>query len=351
MSKTTIDDCLNAIKAYDGPPICLMEVCGTHTNSIFKFGIPDILPPNIRLISGPGCPVCVTPASFIDRAAEISKQKGCALYTFGDMIRVPGSRTSLMQAKAEGGSVQMLYSPLDIIDRAERQPDALFYLTGLGFETTLPLYALLLERILQRGIENIRLLTCVKALMPALYWICENNPQIDGFIGPGHVSAILGSDAYTPLCRAYGIPLTVAGFGFEHIVTAIYDLVRQIGTNTAEVHNLYPGAVSKKGNEQALALIEKYFVRRPSVWRGLGEIDGSGYFLAPEYVRFDAGYITDDADEGAAGCLCGDVISGRAVPSDCKFFGRVCNPEAPRGPCMVSTEGTCGIWYNSTRRK
>lgn len=345
-----IDGCLDTIRLYDGPDIRLMEVCGTHTHNIARFGIRELLPPAIRLISGPGCPVCVTPAGFIDRAAEISMRTGCVVYTFGDMLRVPGRKTSLLQAMAAGGSVRMLYSPLDILDCAAKQPATTFYLTALGFETTLPLYALLMERMLERGVRNIRLLTAVKALMPALYWICENNPTIDGFIGPGHVSAILGSGVYEPLCAKYGIPLAVAGFSFEHIVAAICDLIRQIGANTAEAHNLYPNAVSGKGNTQALALIERYFVKRPSVWRGLGEIDDSGYFLAPEFAQFDAGPIAEEVDEETSGCRCGDVIAGRATPPDCGLFGRVCCPQTPHGPCMVSAEGACGIWYDNAYR-
>lgn len=346
-----IDDCLNRIRRYDGPPIRLMEVCGTHTHNIARFGIRDILPPAIRLLSGPGCPVCVTPAGYIDRAAELSLQSNNVVYTFGDMLRVPGRKSSFLQAMAAGGSVRMLYSPLDILECAAKQPATTFYLTALGFETTLPLYALLMERMLIHGIRNIRLLTSVKALMPALYWICENNTTIDGFIGPGHVSAILGSGVYEPFCARYGIPLTVAGFSFEHIIAAICDLIGQIEANTAQAHNLYPNAVSKEGNAHALALIERYFVKRPSVWRGLGEIDDSGYFLLPEFAQFDAGYADEAADERVTGCRCGDVIAGRAAPPDCGLFGIVCRPESPHGPCMVSAEGACGIWYDHTRKE
>ncbi len=344
-----IDYCLDRIRRYDGPPIRLMEVCGTHTHNIARFGIRDILPPAIRLISGPGCPVCVTPAGYIDRAAELSMQAGSVIYTFGDMLRVPGHKTSLLHASAAGGSVRLLYSPLDILESAAKQPATTFYLTALGFETTLPLYALLIERMLACAVHNIRLLTSVKALMPALNWICENNPTIDGFIGPGHVSTILGSGVYEPFCVKYSIPLTVAGFSFEHIVAAIYDLIGQISANTTEAHNLYPSAVSKTGNTQAQTLIEKYFIKRPSVWRGLGEIGNSGYFLAPEFNQFDAGPFPDSEEE-TKGCRCGDVIAGRASPPDCGLFGSFCNPQMPHGPCMVSSEGACGIWYDHTRK-
>lgn len=347
-----IDKYVNAIKAYEGPPLRFMEVCGTHTHSIFQYGIPAILPAAVSLISGPGCPVCVTPAGFIDRAAQVSMQEGCTLCTFGDMIRVPGNNTSLLNAKASGGAVKMMYSPMDVLDWAKREPGRTFYITAVGFETTLPIYALLLDKIIENGIENIRLLTAIKALMPALYWICDNNPDINGFIGPGHVSTIIGCGAYEPLCQKYGIPLAVGGFGYEHVIAAIYDLIEQNKRGACHVHNLYPNAVTREGNTAALSLISKYFTKKPSVWRGLGEIDGSGYFLSPGYERFDGGSLFDCSDAAErSGCQCGKVIIGRATPADCAFFGKACTPMTPLGPCMVSAEGTCGIWHANLGRQ
>jgi hydrogenase expression/formation protein HypD len=345
-----LDSIIEAIRSYAGPPIRLMEVCGTHTHSISKFGIPALFPENISLISGPGCPVCVTPAGYIDQAAELSLKPGCTVLSYGDMIRVPGSRTSLLKAKAEGGSVKLMYSPMEALEYAKREPDRLLYVTAVGFETTLPVYALLIRRLMEENIKNVRLLTAVKALMPALTWICENNPDIQGFIGPGHVSAVLGWGGYEPLCRKYVIPMAVAGFGYEHIVAAIHDLMTQLTRGTCEVHNLYPSAVTKEGNQEALHLIDGFFERKPSVWRGLGEIEGSGYYLKPEYASFDAGSFETDARE-ITGCLCGKVITGRARPVDCSFFGSACTPENPKGPCMVSSEGTCGIWHQNARTR
>jgi hydrogenase expression/formation protein HypD len=343
-----IEKYIEEIRNYDGPPIRMMEVCGTHTHNIFHYGIPDIFPENIVMISGPGCPVCVTPAGYIDRAAEFAMLKNSTLLSFGDMIRVPGSRTSLSKAKAAGGSVQIMYSPMEALSWAQKEPERMFYVAAVGFETTLPLYALLMERMMEENIRNIRLFTSIKALMPALYWICDNNPQIDGFLGPGHASTILGYGGYEPLCEKYHIPMTVGGFGFEHIVAAIYDLINQVKAGSCAVHNLYPSAVTREGNTAALALMDKYFERRPSVWRGLGEIDGSSYCLKPEYAEFDAGPF-DAGVEDTKGCLCGRVITGRARPSDCGFFGKACTPDNPLGPCMVSAEGTCGIWHANRR--
>ncbi|MCX7615691.1 MAG: hydrogenase formation protein HypD, partial [Clostridiales bacterium] len=216
------------------------------------------------------------------------------------------------------------------------------------FETTLPIYALMLEEIQKKKLRNIQFLFSIKALMPALFWICENEPGIHGFIGPGHVSTILGEKVYEPLCRKYGIPLTIAGFGYEHIVAAVYDLTRQCRNGTCEVHNLYANAVSKEGNKNAAELISKYFIKKSSAWRGLGIINESGYYLTSGYEEYDAG----DWEQGttvldAPGCMCGSVIIGRKTPADCPLFSTVCTPLAPVGPCMVSNEGACGIWYRN----
>ncbi|MCL2513019.1 MAG: hydrogenase formation protein HypD [Oscillospiraceae bacterium] len=342
-----LDKIIRFIKNYDGPPIRLMEVCGTHTRQISHFGIQSLLPPNISLISGPGCPVCVTPAGFIDRAAELSMRPGCTALSFGDMMRVPGRETSLLQAKAAGGSVMLIYSPSDVLTYAKKEPGRLFYVAAVGFETTLPSYALLVRKLADENIKNVRLFTAVKALVPALERLCRNSPQINGFIGPGHVSAVIGCGGYEPLCEKYGIPLAVAGFGYEHLIAAVADLIRQAGRGTSEVHNLYPNAVSRQGNIDALELIGKFFVREPSVWRGLGEIEASGYSLAHGYADFDAGIDLGQDEAEPDGCLCGEVITGRARPAECCHFGKTCTPEHPLGPCMASEEGACGIYRES----
>jgi len=342
----SIEQCIQTIKAYSGPSIRLMEVCGTHTHSIFEHGIHDLLSPQISLISGPGCPVCVTPANYIDRAAEMALREGWTLCTFGDMMRVPGEQGSLLEAKARGGDVRIQYSPMDVLGWAEAEPNRTFVIAAVGFETTLPVYALLMEHLLDHGLKNVRLLTSLKAILPALHWICESDPAIDGFLGPGHVSAILGSAAYEPLCKKHHIPLAVAGFSFEQIVLAIHDLLMQVQADTCEAHNLYTNVISQEGNLRALQLVDKYFVHQTSNWRGLGEIEASGYVLKPEFECFDAGsqFVVNETPE-RNGCLCGQVIIGRISPADCPNFGTICTPASPQGPCMVSMEGTCGIWY------
>ncbi len=348
----TLEALIQDLQSYDGPPIQLMEVCGTHTQSISKYGIPALLPANISLLSGPGCPVCVTPAGYIDQAVELSLWPNSTVLSFGDMWRVPGQKMSLLQAKAEGGSVGLMYSPMDALKEAAAHPDRMFYVAAVGFETTLPLYGLLMEKAKAQHIENIRLLCCLKALMPALEWICQNNPAIDGFIGPGHVSAILGYAGYETVCKEYRIPLTVAGFRYEPLIAALYDLVQQRKKGTCEVHNMYPSAVTKEGNREAQALIARCFTPKSSLWRGLGSIPASGYMPSPEFEMFNEP-LNDSLWDSAEpkGCLCGSVIMGRAKPVQCGSFGTVCTPENPLGPCMVSTEGTCGIWHANSRTR
>ncbi len=334
------------IKAYDGPPVRLMEVCGTHTHSIFQYGIRGLLPPNITLVSGPGCPVCVTPAGFIDRAAELALQGGWTLCTFGDMMRVPGEKGNLLDAKASGGDVRVMYSPMDALRWAAREPERTFAVAAVGFETTIPAYALLLERLAAENVDNVRLLTALKAMPPALNWICENDPAVDGLIGPGHVSVITGSDAFAPLCACYRIPLAVGGFEYEQILAAIADLLSQLKSGLCQAHNLYPEAVTKQGNLRAQALMDRYFTLANTTWRGLGEIEASGYELRPEFERFSAdAWRADDGHGEKAGCLCGRVIMGRAEPRECPNFGTLCTPATPLGPCMVTAEGACGVWY------
>ena len=346
MATHSLEALAERIQQYDGPPIKLMEVCGTHTQAVFRTGIRGILPPSIELVSGPGCPVCVTPAGYMDRAAEFATAPNTALCTFGDMMRVPGNHGNLLEEKASGGDVRMLYAPMTALDWAKAEPDRQFVLTAVGFETTLPVYALLIKRMREEKITNLRLLLCAKALLPALEWICENNPNIDGFIGPGHASAILGSDAYRDLCARYHIPLAVGGFSYEHIIAAVYDLMEQHAQKKAEVHNLYPGTVAQKGNPSALSLINEYFVQQASEWRGLGSIPASAYVLREEYGEYDAGaYDTREDASPKTGCLCSRVIIGRAQPTDCPHFQKACTPMTPLGPCMVTSEGACGIWH------
>ena len=336
---------IDYLKAYDGRQLKLMEVCGTHTAAIFKNGIRDLISPKIRLISGPGCPVCVTPTAFIDKCVEYAKAEGRELLTFGDMMKVPGTAGSLSENKAadrDGAKarITIMYSPLEAIEKAKADPETTYVVAAVGFETTAPTYALLVEEAARQGVENIRLVTALKTAVPALHWICENQNDIDGFICPGHVSVITGVHVYDELAEKYGKPFVVSGFEAEHILAAIYRIVKQIETGEGRVENMYPNAVKEDGNPKPLK----------AMWRGLGLIDDSGLYLRDEYKAYDGGSRGLDEDmELPEGCRCGDVITGHINPDQCPMFaGGSCTPMDPFGPCMVSSEGSCGIWYRNS---
>lgn len=334
------------LQEYDGPDIRLMEVCGTHTAAIFKNAIRSFLSPKIHLISGPGCPVCVTPAAFIDRCVTYAKTEGHILYSFGDMLKVPGTEGSLSEQKGEGAAVEVVYSPFEVIQRAKAAPDIMHVVAAVGFETTAPLYGLMVEQMQADGVDNVRLVTALKTILPALTWICETQESIDGFICPGHVCVITGTGPFAPLAERYQKPFVVAGFEAEHLLVTIYDLVRQIEEGSHEVHNHYKNAVREEGNERAQEVLARIFAPGAAVWRGLGSIPDSGLYLAKDYRHYDGGSVGLDADlELPAVCRCRDVIVGRIDPADCPMFAETCAPTSPYGPCMVSAEGACGIWY------
>lgn len=349
--QATLEGIAAAIRNYKGRPIKLMEVCGTHTAAISRQGVASLLPEGISLVSGPGCPVCVTPGGYIDTLCRAALADKTTVLTFGDMMRVPGSEGSLMEAKARGGSVEMMYSPMDALRRAKAQPERTFLIAALGFETTLPMYGLLLERLREERIDNVRLFPQLKALIPCLNWLCQRDPDIDGFLGPGHVSAILGPDAFGPISERYRVPMAIAGFGYEHLVVALHDLITQVSQGRHEVRNFYPSAVLPQGNEKAQALIARCFVPQDSLWRGMGEVPDSGYGLAPEFAEYEAKLPMGQSTKEPPGCLCANVIIGRAIPTQCPMFGKTCLPENPVGPCMVSSEGSCGIWYQNRRAR
>lgn len=340
-----ISEVIEFLRSYDGPELRLMEVCGTHTDSIFRNGIRSLISPKLKLISGPGCPVCVTAAGYIDKACELAMTPGCRVYSFGDMLRVAGSRGSLASAKAEGAGIRMMYSPMEVLSKAKEAPELIHVVAAVGFETTVPVYGLLLEKCIEEGIKNIRLLTSLKSIFPALDYVCSANSAIDGFISPGHVSVITGAAAYEGLAAKYGKPFAVAGFTAEHILLSVYDLVRQISKKSHEVHNLYGSVVSREGNLKAAAITDEYFERVDAAWRGLGRIKGSGFRLKDEYRSFEMEYDDSSAEKQNKGCSCSEVIMGKINPDECKLFGEICTPDSPMGPCMVSAEGSCGIWY------
>lgn len=334
------------LKAYDGPELKLMEVCGTHTASIFKNGIRSLISPKIKLISGPGCPVCVTPAAYIDKCIEYALKPDCVLLTFGDMMKVPGSRGSLADMKGKGARVELMYSPFEAVEKAAANPKITYAVAAVGFETTAPAYGLMLRQAKEAGLKNIRLITALKTVIPALTWICENQQDIDGFICPGHVSVIIGSRPYEALAKRYKKPFVVAGFEAEHILAVIYDIVRQIEKKEACVRNLYTNAVHSQGNEKALKVLQEFFEAGTAVWRGLGPIENSGLYLKDQSYDGESRGLDGDL-ELPEGCRCGDVIVGRINPDECPMFKSKCSPVNPFGPCMVSAEGACGIWYRN----
>lgn len=330
-----------------------MEVCGTHTAAIFKSGVRSFLSPKIRLVSGPGCPVCVTVPSYIDRCIRICRQPGHELVCFGDLMKVPGTETSLSDAAANGGRVRMAYSPFDTALLAEKDPGTTFVFAAIGFETTAPAFALLLEDAAARGIRNLKLLTSLKSALSAMDWICAKGEAIDAFLCPGHVSVVTGADAYLPLSEKYGKPFVVAGFEDAHLLAAIDAAARDAAAGRAGVRNLYPEAVSAQGNPKARAFTENYFDVSDALWRGLGSVENSAYILKKDYLGFDADAVARGNGDGAClpaesdlppGCRCGDVILGRIDPDACPLFGTACTPAHAMGPCMVSSEGACGVW-------
>lgn len=344
----TVGQVINELKNYEGRPVKIMEVCGTHTSSIFKNGIRTMISPRIQLISGPGCPVCVTSAAYIDQLVKYSLTEKHCILTFGDMMKVKGSKMSLTEAKAVGGQVKILYSPLMAIAEAENNRGINHIFAAVGFETTAPVYALMLEEIQKKKIENLKLLTSIKTILPALSFICEKERNIDGFLGPGHVSVITGSRVYRELAEKYQKPFVIAGFEGEHILAAIYEIMSQISGQGFEVKNMYASAVTEEGNQKALSLIHRYFKAGDDSWRGIGPIENSALRLKEEYRQYDAGSsMEEEAEDMPIGCKCTDVILGRMNPPDCPLFQTACTPLHAVGPCMVSAEGSCGIWYQN----
>ena len=344
----TLQQVITELKAYDGDTIRIMEVCGTHTASIFKNGIRSLIAPQIKLLSGPGSPVCVTSSTYIDKLVAFSLNENHCVLTFGDMMKVKGSTWSLTEAQARGGMVKILYSPLDAIEIANTQKHTEFIFAAVGFETTTPIYAILLEAIVKNDIKNLKLITSLKTIVPAISFICENEAQIDAFLCPGHVSVITGCNIYKELAAKYRKPFVVAGFEGAHILLAIYEIVHQIQNKAYEMKNLYPNAVSEMGNEKALKMMADYFEITDDYWRGIGMIEKSALKLRPQYRTYDAGSTVEiRAEQLPQGCRCKEVILGRADPSDCPLFAKKCSPLNAIGPCMVSTEGVCGIWYKN----
>lgn len=336
-----------AIRAMDVGEVRLMEVCGTHTMSIAKSGIKAMLPENVQLLSGPGCPVCVTPPQVIDAILALSMRPDVIITSYGDMLRVPGSKRgdSLLRRRALGAKVEMVYSPLDALKIAEDNPAKEIVFLGVGFETTAPGTAAAVLTAKERGIENFSVLSMLKTVEPALKALIKMDGfNIDGFICPGHVAVILGEKGFEFLPVEEGLPGAIAGFEAEDILLAVYKILKRIEEKKPGIDNCYLRAVSPEGNVLAQQMVAKCFVPRRDIWRGLGAIEESGLGLREELAEFDAEKrfaLAYSETETPTGCRCGDVICGRISPQSCPMFGKVCTPEDPVGPCMVSSEGAC----------
>ena len=337
-----ISEVVDFLRNYDGEKIRLMEVCGSHTHAIAKHGIRDLLSPNIELLSGPGCPVCVTPTAYIDKLIELCLEPDTTVATFGDLLRVPGSKESLNEAKGRGGSVEMVYSPMDVLTLAKNNPERKYVFAAVGFETTAPVYTLLLDNVIAQKLDNISILTALKTMPGAISYLCDNGAAIDGFIAPGHVCAVTGADYFNTLADKYQIPFAVSGFAAKELVIAIYGLVQMIIKKQPQVKNYYTSVVDQGQNDIIVSQLDKYFERADVVWRGMGVIPGSGLLLKDVYARFDAGSKgLDEDNKRNKACRCGEILMGKAKPTDCPLFGKVCTPLSPEGACMVSEEGSC----------
>jgi hydrogenase expression/formation protein HypD len=340
-----------------------MEFCGGHTHAISRYGVSELLPDNVRMIHGPGCPVCVLPIGRIDLAVKLALEHGAILCSYGDTLRVPASEgLSLLRAKAHGADIRMIYSPLDALKIAEANPERQVVFFAIGFETTTPPTALIIREAAARGLDNFSVLCCHVLTPAAISHILaapEKNAasavELDGFVGPAHVSIVIGSAPYEAFARQYQKPVVIAGFEPLDVMQAILMLVRQVNEGRAEVENEFIRAVGRLGNTGAQALMDEVFELRPSFeWRGLGEVPLSALRIRPAFARYDAEVRFDleyQAVPDHKACECGAILRGQKKPTDCRLFGTVCTPENPMGSCMVSNEGACAAHYAYGRYK
>jgi hydrogenase expression/formation protein HypD len=338
----------------DGVPYAFMEVCGGHTHTIYRHGIEQLLPDTVELVHGPGCPVCVIPMGRVDDAIALAEQPDVVFTSFGDMLRVPGSSSSLLEAKARGADVRMVYSPLDALKIAQSTPDKRVVFFAVGFETTAPSTAVTLLRAREAGVRNFSVFSNHVTIVPPLKAILDSpDLRLDGFLGPGHVSTVIGNRPYDFVPQRYGKPLVTAGFEPLDILQAVVMLLEQFADGRCEVENQYNRVVADEGNPIALRILQQVFTLRPHFeWRGLGFIAQSALALNADFAEFDAERLFDlpgvrVADPKA--CQCGEVLKGVIKPWECKVFGTACTPETPIGTCMVSSEGACAAYYTFGR--
>lgn len=352
-----------ATEVQPGRRYSFMEFCGGHTHAISRYGVDGLLPESVRMVHGPGCPVCVLPIGRIDMAIRLALEKGVIVCCYGDTLRVPASNgLSLMRAKARGGDIRMVYSPTDVLAIARDNPQREVVFFAIGFETTTPPTALAIRAAAQQGLRNFSVLCC-HVLTPAAITHILESPEVrqygtvplDGFVGPAHVSIVIGSAPYEPFAAAYQKPVVIAGFEPLDVMQAVLMLVRQVNEGRTVVENEFTRAVTREGNAAAIALMDEIFEHRPSFeWRGLGEVPDSALAIRPAYAQFDAERRFDMAYQSVPdnkACECGAILRGVKRPSDCKIFGTVCTPENPVGSCMVSSEGACAAHYSYGRFK
>lgn len=336
------------LKRISKKEIILMEVCGGHTMAIHRFGLNSLLPPNIRLISGPGCPVCVSSQRFIDTAIACSRVPDSILATYGDLMRVPGTSSSLDNERAKGKDIRVIYSVLEAVEIARQNPEKIIIFPGIGFETTTPATSAAILKAFSERISNFRVLSAHKVMPPVMKALVDEDIKINGFIAPGHVSTVAGTTMYDDLALNYGLGVVVSGFEPSDIMQSVLMLAEQIEKDSPKVEVQYTRVVEKEGNSVALKLMYEVFEYRDDEWRGFGTIPESGLQIKKEYSDFNAeNELGQEVPESAEpkGCICGQILRGLKTPSDCRLFGKECRPSDPVGACMVSSEGICSTYY------
>ena len=335
-------------------PVKLMEVCGGHTMAIHKNGIPSLLPENIELISGPGCPVCVTSRQFIDKAVAYAKIKNTIITTYGDLIRVPGSSSNLDEEKARGADIRIIYSTMDVIKTAVENPDKSVIFLAIGFETTIPATAVALIEAQKLQLKNLYFLSSHKIMPPAMEALIDEGVQISGYIAPGHVSTITGSEIYNPIANNYNLPVVISGFEPIDILQSILMLVKQIEIQKACVEIQYTRVVKPEGNIKAKKIMHEIFKPKDDWWRGLGILKNSGQSIKEKFQKFDAEIqipVTPEKTIEPGGCICGEILKGLKKPAQCVLFAKQCTPSSPVGACMVSNEGACHAYFKYNRHE
>jgi len=347
--RETVQALAREIKKISTRPVKLMEVCGGHTMSIQKFGLPALLPDTVELISGPGCPVCVTSRSYIDKAVAYSRQKDVIIATYGDLIRVPGSETSLEKERAGGAQIHVVYSIMDALQIARKNPLKKIVFLGIGFETTAPGTAVAILQAFKEKLSNFFVFSAHKVMPPAMAALIDEGVKINGYIGPGHVSTITGKKIYEDIPAKYGLGVVISGFEPVDLMQSVLMLVKQIESKKPQVEIQYKRVVKPEGNVKAQQMMEEVFTLGDDWWRGLGILKKSGLKIRPDYAAYDA--EVNISAEGMVplrepkGCICGEILKGLKKPKDCSLFAKACTPRDPVGSCMVSSEGACQAYY------